>query len=90
MAELSYPEEYMYQEYPKYVYHRDGASTIVQSAAEFQALGPGWYEKLSDMDVETCPAAKIEEARGSEVMPGFVAGPKAKAPESAERKTARG
>ena len=75
MAE--FPEEYIFQEYPKYLYHDNGAATIVASAEEQKALGAGWHEMISDLGVETCPQAVPETQRGSEVMPGFV---KASAP----------
>ena len=70
MAE--FPEEYIFQEYPKYLYHENGAATTVNSAEEQQALGAGWHEKISELGVETCPQAKPDVPRASEVMPGFV------------------
>ena len=69
MAE--FPEEYIFQEYPKYLYHENGAATIVASAEDQKALGAGWHEKISELGVETCPQAKPDVPRGSEVMPGF-------------------
>lgn len=36
---------YIYQEFPKWRYHRDGRSVVVKNAAEEAALGPGWEDK---------------------------------------------
>jgi hypothetical protein len=34
----------MYNEYPKWLYHADGRSVIVNSREEAEALGDGWAE----------------------------------------------
>lgn len=35
---------YVYQAYPKYLYHPSGETRIVQNALEHQQLAPGWYD----------------------------------------------
>jgi uncharacterized protein (DUF1501 family) len=72
------PEEYFYQEFPKHMYHEDGANVIVESQAEQDELGEGWFERIADMGVETCPAADPKTRVGSAIMPGFVATPEAR------------
>src|SRR5215510_2712700 len=70
----------MENEYPKYLFHEDGRATIVADADAQKALGSGWHEKISDLGVESCPAAAPGTDVPSEVMPGFVAPRKQAAP----------
>ncbi|GEM_PF-2412644 len=40
---------YVYQEFPKWKYHVDGQSKIVQNAEEEKALGKGWYNNPGEV-----------------------------------------
>lgn len=41
---------YEYQEYPKFLYHKDKQPMIVKSIEEEIALGDGWYDSPAFME----------------------------------------
>lgn len=40
---------YVYQEFPKSKYHRDGRVRVVQDAGQELALGPGWVDRPNQL-----------------------------------------
>lgn len=50
------------RDYPKWIYHENGASKIVKDQQEHQAAGPGWYESPADAKVAASRAAQQPSA----------------------------
>lgn len=51
-----WPGGYVFQPFPKCLYHRDGRTVVVQNAGEELALGPDWSEKPYPPEADTGPA----------------------------------
>lgn len=47
---------YIYREFPKWKYHRDGRSKIVQNADEEKSLGKGWYNTPAEVARANAPS----------------------------------
>jgi len=59
---------YVYEEFPKWKYHIDGRSKIVQNAEEEKALGKGWYNTPGHVARAIAPS-RIETIIEGKVKP---------------------
>ena len=49
------------QEYPKYKYHREKDTVVVESSQEEKKLGKDWVDSPAEFGIETCPGESSEE-----------------------------